>query len=142
MIKKAEEFKLYLEKNNLTAFQMEEIEQDENRTVVFRTHITVQGHQIPSALIFDNSIFTMIRVQISPQALTRENEQVLGRIIHSENEKYKPFKFYLNGDGNLMMDVCLIILEDAVNVEEVLLMYRLVINYLDASYPSLMKAVW
>ena len=70
MIKKAEDFKLYLEKNNITSFQMEEISNDANSTVVFRTHVTIKGQQLPSALILDNSIFAMIRVQISPQALT------------------------------------------------------------------------
>ena len=69
MIKKAEEFKQYLDKNNITAFQMEEIQNDPNNTVVFRTHVSVNGQQLPSALILDNSIFDMIRVQISPQAL-------------------------------------------------------------------------
>ena len=67
MIKKAEEFKQYLDKNNITVFQMEEIPNDANSTVVFRTHITVNGQQLPSALILDNSIFAMIRVQISPR---------------------------------------------------------------------------
>ena len=142
MIKKAEDFKLYLDNNKITAFQMEEIANDANSTVVFRTHVTVNGQQLPSALILDNSIFGVIRVQISPQALNPDNETAMAKLLSAENAKYKPFKLYFNGNGDLMLDVCLIAKDDVVSPEEVLLMYNIIINYLDASYRNIMKAIW
>jgi hypothetical protein len=142
MIKKAEEFKQYLDKNNITAFQMEEIQNDPNNTVVFRTHVSVNGQQLPSALILDNSIFDMIRVQISPQALTPENEPALSKMLNSENAKYKPFKLYINESGDLMLDICLVARDNATNAEEVFLMYNLIINYLNESYRNIMKEIW
>ncbi len=142
MIKKAEEFKLYLENNKITAFQMEEIENDANNTVVFRTHVTIKGQQLPAALILDNSIFDMIRVQISPQVLTTENEPVLAKMLSSENAKYKPFKFYCNENGDLMLDVCMINKETAFSADEVFLMFNIIINYLEQSYRTIMKAIW
>jgi len=142
VIKKAEEFKQYLDKNNITAFQMEEVQNDPNSTVVFRTHIDAHGQQLPSALIMDNSIFDMIRVQISPQALTPENEPALSKMLNSENAKYKPFKLYINEGGDLMLDVCLVARDNAANAEEVFLMYNLIINYLNESYRNIMKEIW
>ena len=142
MIKKAEEFKQYLDKNNITVFQMEEIPNDANSTVVFRTHVTVNGQQLPTALILDNSIFAMIRVQVSPQALTAENESALAKMLISENAKYKPFKFYCNENGDLILDVCIINRDTAFSAEEVFLMYNLIINYLNESYRTIMKAIW
>ena len=142
MIKKAEEFKLYLDKNNITAFQMEEIQNDANSTVVFRTHVAVNGQQLPSAVIIDNSVFTMIRVQISPQALTPENEPALSKMLNSENAKYKPFKFYFNEAGDFMLDVCLVARDNEANAEEIFLMYNLIINYLNESYRNIMKVIW
>ena len=142
MIKKAEEFKQYLDNNKIEAFQMEEVENDENSTVVFRTHVTVNGQQLPSALILDNSIFAIIRVQISPQALNPDNETAVAKLLSAENAKYKPFKLYFNGNGDLMLDVCMIAKDDVVSAEEVLLMYNIIINYLDTSYRAIMKAIW
>lgn len=142
MIKKAENFKQYLDKNNVTVFQMEEIPNDVNNTVVFRTHVSVNGQQLPSAVIIDNSIFTMIRVQISPQSLTTENEPVLSKMLNLENAKYKPFKLFFNEKGDLMLDVCLITKDSMDNAEEVFLMYNLIINYLNESYRTIMKAIW
>jgi hypothetical protein len=142
MIKKAEDFKLYLEKNNITSFQMEEISNDANSTVVFRTYVTIKGQQLPSALILDNSIFAMIRIQISPQALTSENELPLAKILNAENAKYKPFKLFLNENGDLMLDVCMINRADEIDPQEIFAMYNIVINYLDSSYRNIMKAIW
>ena len=142
MIKKAEDFKLYLDNNKITAFQMEEVANDANSTVVFRTHVGVKGQQLPSALILDNSIFAVIRVQISPQALTAENELALAKVLNAENARYKPFKLYFNNDGDLLLDVCMVARDGRVNAEEVLLMYNIIINYLDASYRNIMKAIW
>ena len=142
MIKKAEDFKLYLDNNKITAFQMEEVANDANSTVVFRTHVGVKGQQLPSALILDNSIFAVIRVQISPQALTAENELALAKVLNAENAKYKPFKLYFNNDGDLLLDVCMVARDGTLNSQEVLLMYNIIINYLDASYRNIMKAIW
>ena len=142
MIKKAEDFKLYLEKNNVTSFQMEEINNDANSTVVFRTHVMIKGQQLPSALILDNSIFAMIRDQISPHALTSENELPLAKILNAENAKYKPFKLYFNENRDLMLDVCMINRADEIDPQEIFAMYNIVINYLDTSYRNIMKAIW
>ena len=142
MIKKAEAFKTYLEENNISAFEMEELTDDANSTVVFRTHITVKGQQLPSVLILDNSIFAMIRVQISPQAQTPENETALSKMLNSENAKYKPFKFYFNENGDLLLDVCLLAKEAMENVDDVFLMYNVIVNYLETSYRDIMKAIW
>ena len=142
MIKKAEDFKRYLDNNKITAFQMEEIANDANSTVVFRTHVGIKGQQLPSALILDNSIFAVIRVQISPQALNAENEPALAKVLNAENAKYKPFKLYFNNDGDLLLDVCMVAKDETVNAEEVLQMYNVIINYLDASYRNIMKAIW
>ena len=142
MIKKAEDFKRYLENSKLTAFQMEEISNDANGTVVFRTHVTIKGQQLPSALILDNSIFAMIRVQISPQALTTENEVALAKILNAENAKYKPFKLFLNENGDLMLDVCMINKADEIDPQAIFAMYNIVINYLETSYRNIMKAIW
>ena len=50
MNKKAEAFQNYLDadENKKTAFQREEVKEDTQKTVVFRSHIVVEGQQLPS----------------------------------------------------------------------------------------------
>ena len=66
----------------------------------------------------------------------------LSKLLNEENAKYKPFKFYFNGNGDLMLDVCMMTKDDVVIAEDVFMMYNVIINYLDTSYRSLMKAIW
>lgn len=43
MNKKAEAFEAYLKEKDIKAFEVEELEGDEQNTVVFRSHITTEG---------------------------------------------------------------------------------------------------
>ncbi|WP_027397187.1 hypothetical protein [Anaerovibrio lipolyticus] len=142
MNKNAENFKKYLEEKDIKIFQVEEIEGDERETVVFRSNISVEGQQLPTAVIIDNSVFATIRVQISPKAVTEENQLDLLKLINGENLQYKPFKFYFDDNGTLLMDICLVVPDDDLKGETVYLMFEVIINYLNNSYRNLMKTIW
>ena len=92
MNKKAEDFKKYLETKAITCFTVEEIDDDQLNTVVFRSTIEVEGVQLPTIIILDSSIYGMVRVLIAPSALKESNELDLLRQINSTNSKYKVFK--------------------------------------------------
>ena len=51
MNKKAEDFKKYLETKAITCFTVEEIDDDQLNTVVFRSTIEVEGVQLPTIII-------------------------------------------------------------------------------------------
>ena len=73
MNKNAEAFKAYLDEKDIKVFEIEELEGDEQKTAVFRSHVTTEGQQLPTVVILDESIFALIRVQISPKALMEKN---------------------------------------------------------------------
>ena len=50
MNKNAEAFKAYLEEKDIHVFEVEELEEDSQQTAVFRSHITVEGQQLPTAV--------------------------------------------------------------------------------------------
>ena len=141
MNKNAEAFKAYLEEKDIHVFEVEELEGDNQHTAVFRSHITTDGQQLPTIVILDDSIFALIRVQISPKALTESNELELLMMINKESASYKPFKLYLNQDGALMLDVCLVV-DEELKGDMVYTMFSVIINYLDANYRKFMKCIW
>ena len=141
MNKNAEAFKAYLEEKDIHVFEMEELEGDSQRTAVFRSHITTEGQQLPAIVILDESIFALVRVQISPKALTEANQLQLLKMVNEESASYKPFKLYLNQSGDLMLDVCLVF-EEELKGDTVYTMFSVIINYLDANYRKFMKCVW
>ncbi|MBQ7516090.1 MAG: hypothetical protein IJS96_07375 [Schwartzia sp.] len=141
MNKNAEAFKAYLEEKDIHVFEVEELEGDNQRTAVFRSHITTEGQQLPAIVILDESIFALVRVQISPKALTEANQLQLLKMVNEESASYKPFKLYLNQSGDLMLDVCLVF-EEELKGDTVYTMFSVIINYLDANYRKFMKCVW
>ena len=79
MNKNAEAFKAYLDEKDIHVFEVEELEGDNQGTAVFRSYITTQGRQLPTAVILDESVFALVRVQISPKALTEASASVIRR---------------------------------------------------------------
>ena len=142
MNKNAEAFKNYLDEKKIEVFTVDETPDDEQSTVVFRSHIIIAGQQLPTIVITDNSIFTVIRVQIAPQVLTSENKSALLEFINGENLKYKPFKLYFNGNGTLLLDLCLTNTDEQLRGDTVYLMFDVLINYLNENYQEIMRSVW
>lgn len=146
MNKKAEEFQKYLDadENKKSAFQTEEVKDDAQNTVVFRSHIVVEGQQLPTLVILDDSVFSMIRIQISPKAQTEENELKVLKLANEYNLKYKPFKLYFDATGSLILDVCLLTPgEDFSELgDEIYGMFEVLINFLNESYRPIMKEIW
>ena len=141
MNKNAEAFKAYLDKNGIKVFEAEELQGANQQTTVFRSYITTNGQQLPTIVILDESVFAILRVQISPRALTEKNQLELLKMINEESAAYKPFKFYLNGNGDLLMDVCLFI-EEELKGDAVYTLFSVIVNYLDANYRKFMKCIW
>ena len=123
-------------------FQMEELEGNEQHTVVFRSFLGVEGQQLPTIVIIDDSIFSIIRVQIAPQALKDENAADLLKMVNGQNMMYKPFKLFFDERGDLMLDVCLVTDKDKLDGNEVYQLFSVIINYLDENYRNIMKVVW
>ena len=141
MNKKAEAFKKYLEEKDIKSFEIEELEGDEQKTAVFRSYITTEGQQLPTLVILDESIFALLRVQIAPRALAEENQLELLKKVNEESSAYKPFKLYLNKDGDLMLEVCLVI-EEELKGDSIYAMFALIIDYLNDNYRKFMKCIW
>ena len=144
MNKKAEAFKLYLEGKEIDSFAVEEVKDDEPGTVVFRSHILVEGQQLPTLVILDNSVFAVMRVQISPKAQTEENELAVLKLANEQNKKFKPFKLYFDAEGSLILDICMLMPGEEFPMigDEIYSMFDVLINFLNENYRPIMKEIW
>lgn len=141
MNKKAEAFAAYLKEKDIQVFEVDELEGDAQNTVVFRSHITAEGQQLPTVVILDDSMFALVRVQITPKAMSEENQLELLKMVNEESAGYKPFKLYLNKAGDLLLDVCLVI-DGELNGDSIYAMFALIIDYLNTNYRNFMKRIW
>lgn len=142
MNSKAESFKNFVRENHPDVFRIEELEGDKQEAVVFRSTVSVQGQSLPLIVVIDSSVFAIIRVQICPQALNETEQTALYKFINEQNFSYKPFKFYLNSAGDLMLENCLLFTGEEINAEEIYLMFEVIINYLNENYRGIMKLIW
>lgn len=141
MNKKAQAFKKYLQEKNITCFQVEEIANDALNTVAFRSVMEIAGQQLPTIIILDSSIYAMVRVQVAANVLKEQNEQAVLKVLNRLNSQYKIFKYYLAGDGSLVLD-SYIMTATVADGDMLYTILRLMIEHLEKEYPSIMQAVW
>lgn len=142
MNKKAELFKAYLEENNITCFTTDEVK-DERETVVFRSTISVEGQQLPTLVILDNSFISTVRVFVAANAVREDNEKALLQLINKLNGQQKIMKHYFAEDGSLVIDYSQTSKADELDSQ--LLMFvvlEVIVKHLEAQYKGIMKQVW
>lgn len=142
MNKKAQIFQEYLQKKNITCFAVQEIADDALNTVVFRSSIEVEGQQLPTLVITDSSIYTMIRVRVANAALKEGNETELLKTIGKLNSQYKIFKYYFAEDGALILDSYLLEKPEELDGDMVYTVLDIIVKHMLAEYKNIMKAIW
>lgn len=142
MNRKAELFQQYLEEKKISAFTVEEVPDDALNTVVFRSHIDINGSRIPTMVILDSSIYCMIRLLIAPQVLNSGNKEALSDLMNGYNKRYKSFKYYADDKGNIVMDTCVLFRNGEADGDMIYTMFHVIIHHLNEAYKDIMKAVW
>ena len=137
MNNKATKFQEYLTANNITGFNFEEFN-DEFNTVIFRSRIMVKGQQLSMAIILDDSIYRMIRVQLISSV---ENTEKVVSYLNKLNAKYKSYKFYLTEQNDLILDSCIMGKDDDES-EIIIAVLNNIIRQMQDEYSELMNVVW
>lgn len=141
MNRRAQAFQEYLQENNIDCFITEEIG-DELNTTAFRSHMEITGQRLPLVVILDDSIYSMLRLQIVPKALKESNKQVILEYINELNRQYKVFKYYVTAEGDLCLDCCVLCDAEQANGPMVYTIMNVVLTHLTEEYPVLMRKVW
>ena len=133
---KAENFQKYLTEKNITCFTTEEIAEDKLHTVVFRSSINLNNQLLPMGIILDDSIYSLIRVQIAPNV---QNKDKLLAFFDELNAKYKAFKYYTN-DSGVYLNAC--VLNTDINNDIILFISDSIVKNLNEVYPQIMEILW
>lgn len=138
---KAEKFDKFLEEKEIKCFQKEEIG-DELATVVYRSFMEVEGQNLPVIVITDNSIYTMVRVQVAAKAAKNHNPEKVLEYINELNRQYKAFKYFVTADGDLCLDSCIPSSSDSFDGELIYTIIDVLLRHLVEHYPVLMGKIW
>ncbi|WP_297861864.1 hypothetical protein [uncultured Acidaminococcus sp.] len=139
---KAQSFQDYLDKEKLKDFTLEEISGEDLKPVVFRSHLALKEARLPVVVVWDLSIYGMVRILVAQKALKKTNETALLKQINETNRKYKAFKYYLDEEGNLVLDACILCRGQKVDGELVYILFNTLSQHLEEAYGQWMKVIW
>ncbi|MEE1350378.1 YbjN domain-containing protein [Dialister hominis] len=142
MNKKAESFQEYLDKRKLKDFAVEEIAKDPLETAVFRSHMQLENARLPIIVILDKSIYGIVRLLVAQSAKKKNNEKALEELMNKFNKQYKAFKYYLDDEGNLVLDLSILCPEEKVSGPMIYALFQSVEEHLKTAYPQWMKIIW
>lgn len=135
---KALKFKNYLDGNNLAYFHCNELG-DDAHTVIFQSQIPVNDIYLPVGIITDDTIYTIIRVQIAEKVVSQGIQSKLEEYINVLNRNYKVFKYMITEDGSIFLDACLPSSQECFDAEVVRAVLDVIIDHLQKEYISLMN---
>lgn len=138
---KAQKFQQFLDENKIKAFASE-VAGGELQSVVFRSRMEVAGQELPTAVVIDSSIYTMVRVQIIGGMIKADNRAGVLDHINRLNGQYKVFKYFVTDGGDLCLDSCLPFTEENFDGEMIRTVINVILQHLTEEYPALMRSVW
>ena len=140
MNQKAQLFLDRMAQLQITAFQGEEMA-DELHTVVFYSHLEVNGQLLRFQVILDDSMYVIVRIYVAEGLITSSRRYHIFKILNGFNKNYKLFKFYVDDARNLVFDCTMTFIDDAFDPQMVQQAIEVAQNYLNQEYAGMMKAI-
>lgn len=141
MVEAAEKFKRYLQRTKNESFEREELG-DEHQSVIFRSTIEMQGQYVPVGVIFDDTIYVVVRANIAPKALNDENAYEVSNFITRLNSSNKLFKYYLAPDTSVILDACIPMTKENYSAELINMIVGVVAREVQKHHGDFMRLIW
>ena len=141
MVEAAEKFKRYLQRHKIDSFEREELG-DEHESVIFRSTVEVQGQYVPLGVIFDDTIYVIVRANLAPKALNDENAYEVTNFIMRLNNGNKLFKYYLAPDTSVILDACIPMTQKNYSADLVHTIVGVVAREIKKRHSEFMGLIW
>ena len=138
---KVTKFNAFLQENNINCFQAQAIE-NEMHSVLYRSFMEVNGQNLPTMVVVDDSIYVMVQVRVAGAVIKEANRTAVMEHINALNEKYKVFKYYINEAGDIVIESCIPSTDEDFVPGLVHAVIDVVLKHLQEEYPRIMKLVW
>ncbi len=138
---KSEKFDAFLSDNKINCFAKEQIA-NEMHSVVYRAHMEISGQNLPTMIVLDDSIYTMIQVRVGAGIINSGNRESVLAHLNELNKKYKVFKYYEGDNGDICLDSCITTTDDGFEAPIIHTVLDVILKHLTEEYPVLMRKVW
>ena len=141
MNQKAQVCKEYTDRNDAQAFAAQELENDSFHTVLFRSHMKVDGKSLPFVVTIDDSPYVTIRMLLVPKGVNAENRAAVLELLNGYNRTFKAFKHYVDGADEIILDACLILKDDQLDGNVIYTLLQSMANHLAKSLKEITERV-
>lgn len=138
---KAQKFNTFLQENKITCFNTQAL-QNEMEAVLYRSFMEVNGQNLPTMVVIDNSIYVMAQVRVANSVVKDGNRAAVMEHLNALNEKYKVFKYYVNSNGDIVIESCMPATDNEFVPGIVHAVIDVILKHLTEEYPQIMKIVW
>ena len=104
MIEAAKTFEEYLQKENISGFQVREAGDDRD-TAIFESEVEIEGRRLPIVVLIDATAYATIRIRLAQNAVDDTNAMLLTGWLMRQNQDSRLIKFYLTSDTTILADV-------------------------------------
>lgn len=139
---KAEKFNRFLQEKNITCFQTQVIPDNDMHPVVYRSFMEVNGQNLPTMLVIDDSIYVMLQVRVGAGLVKESNRAAVLAHINELNANFKVFKYYAAENGDIVIESCIPSTDNEFVPDMVHAVIDVVLKHLNEEYPRMMKVVW
>ncbi len=98
--KKLEEFRKFVEDNQITGFRVQDWPAGGH---VVRSLLPVGEEKLPFGILFDDSVYAIIQIQIGAGMATGEKAKEIYGVVNGLNDQYRMLKFSVDVSGNVLL---------------------------------------
>ena len=102
----------------------------------------IKGQILPFAVLIDNSVYSMLQVQIVSGLVKGEAFTKIAPYLNEFNNNYRVFKFVVTPEGDLLLNACLVTEDSTFNPALVNAIIGECAKFLEAEYAGIMEHLW
>lgn len=136
--KKAEAFETFLQNLKIDSFARGETG-DEAHTYLFRTNLVISDERMPTIILVDDSVYSMIQVLVAEKAVPEEKREAALLYLNDLNDQTF-LKYALDEAQNIVLTCSIPMSDEGWDPELVLALLNEVERHLQKTYESTVKA--
>lgn len=134
-------FQKYLDDNKIGGFGLQDFQNDVHAQA-FRSNLPVEGQNLPFMILLDDSVYTMLQVQVATSIATGEKRAKICEYLNDLNEQYRMLKYSADAAGNVLLTCCIPAGVPHFEPALVIAILNQIQGHLNALYPDIMKHLW
>ena len=139
--KKAAVFKAYMEAEQISGVDLHEAG-DAAHAHVFRSNLPVQGQSLPFMILVDDSVYTVIQLEVAAQIVTEEKKERVAVYLNALNDEYRMLKYSSDAAGNVLLTCSIPSGVEQFEPALIAALLNQIQEHLNDVYPDLMAKLW